>query len=156
MITIKKNKNADTRSADHKITYDELKEANDSHRNDVYNVMTFLADKIIESGKAHDHTKKDYEKEQYKAFIEAQNDIKPFSESDWYKMHVSTERHHLFSNVVNDVNLIDILEMISDIICAAGARNNELINDIKIDSDILNKAIKNTIKLINNNITIKD
>lgn len=156
MITIKKNGNGDTRTAKSDVTFREFQKANDSHKMDVYNVMQLLADKILESGKNHDHTKKEFEDQQYKAFKEAMNGTTPFNESDWYKMHVTTERHHLYSHVPEDVNLIDVLEMISDIICAALARNNERIDSLNIDSDILHKAINNTIRLINENIELKE
>ena len=45
------------------------------------------------------------------------------------------------------MNLVDVLEMIADCVCAGLARSGE-IRDLEIDSDILNRAVQNTVKMI--------
>ena len=74
---------------------------------------------------------------------------------EWYQLHIRAERHHLLSHCQDDVNLIDVLEMISDCVCAGMARSGE-IRDLEIDSDILNRAVKNTAELIESMIEVKE
>ena len=156
MIIIKKSNAADTRTADKNTSFIEFSAANSSHINDVSRIMDMLADNLKERGKLHDHTKKETEKAQYNAFKNALLGKEEFSKSDWYKMHINSERHHLFSNCPLDVNLIDILEMISDITAAALARSGERVDDIAIPDKILKVALKNTIRLINDNIKLDE
>ena len=156
MIEIKKSNNADTRTADKNASLEDFKKANYSHINDVSRIMEMLGNILIECGKMHDYTKKEHELEEYNAFKEALDNNKDFSKSSWYLMHVTTKRHHLFKHVPEDVNLIDVLEMTSDIIAAALARSNERITELNLDNELLKKALKNTIELINNNVKLID
>ncbi|MEG1523860.1 MAG: hypothetical protein RR475_02410 [Clostridia bacterium] len=73
----------------------------------------------------------------------------------WYKIHVNAERHHLESNCPPDVNLIDVLEMLADCVCAGLARNGE-VRPITISDDILKKATQNTIALIKSMIEVEE
>ena len=68
-------------------------------------------------------------------------------------MHWKAERHHLNRCVPDDVNLIDVIEMIADCVCAGKARSGE-IRPIKIDFGILNKAFMNTVELIDDNTKV--
>ena len=45
--------------------------------------------------------------------------------------------------------------MISDCVCAGMARSGE-IRDLEIDSDILNRAVQNTAKMIKDMIEVKE
>jgi len=83
-----------------------------------------------------------------------------FREIYWFKeIHAKKERHHLNDFCPDDVNLIDVIEMIIDCVVAYLARrtpeNNEF-RDITISNDILQKAIKNTSKLLLDNIEVTD
>ncbi|WP_107571899.1 hypothetical protein [Clostridioides difficile] len=60
----------------------------------------------------------------------------------------------MLSRCPEDVNLIDILEMITDCVCAGMARSGD-VRPIEIDDDILNKALVNTTEMIKNMITVK-
>lgn len=60
---------------------------------------------------------------------------------------------HLLSNCPDDVNLIDVLEMIVDCVCAGLARSGD-IRDLEINSEILDRAVKNTAKLIKGMIEV--
>jgi hypothetical protein len=51
--------------------------------------------------------------------------------------------------------LIDVLEMIADCICAGMARSGE-VRDLEISTDILEKAVQNTVKLIAAEIIVED
>lgn len=62
-------------------------------------------------------------------------------------MHIKNERHHLLSRCPEDVNLIDVMEMITDCVCAGMSRSGE-VRPIEIDNVILEKALENTVDLI--------
>ena len=153
MITIYKNPNGDTRTAPKDVTYEQFQKANDMHIDDVYTVMDHLAFKISSRGFDHDHTKKTKEPQFYKDFLSTMNEGANFVESEWYQYHINAERHHLLSRCPEDVNLIDVLEMIADCVCAGMARSGE-IRDLEIDDDILRRAVQNTVKMIADQIEV--
>lgn len=150
MIYIVKNSNGDTRTANDHVTFKQFQAANDMHRKDVREVMDFMSHKMQDAGMNHDITKKTQEKMFYNDFIETLNTGKNFENSEWANMHWKAERHHLNRCVPDDVNLIDVIEMIADCVCAGKARSGE-IRPIKIDFGILNKAFMNTVELIDDN-----
>ena len=146
-ITIYKNPNGDTRTAPKNITFKQFQEANDSHIADVQTVMDELGTKLCENGEKHDWTKKSEEKLFYGDFIESMAGGIDFISGDWYQLHISKERHHLLSRCPDDVNLLDVIEMIVDCVCAGKTRSGE-VRDLEISIDILEKALKNTVKLV--------
>ena len=146
-IIIKKNPNGDTRTASKNISYEEFQEANDMHKRDVYEVMKYLSRLISVAGLSHDFTKKTEEQLFYKNFLSAMNNGTNFVEDEWYQLHINEERHHLLSRCPEDVNLIDVIEMIVDCTCAGLARSGE-VRGLEINSEILEKAVQNTVKLI--------
>lgn len=154
MVIIYKNSNGDTRTAKKDVSFKEFQEANDMHIQDVRNIMNELALKLMVAGVTHDYTKKSDEKLFYKNFLSTINNNTDFVGDEWYQLHIKNERHHLLSRCPEDVNLIDILEMITDCVCAGMARSGD-IRPIEIDSDILNKALANTTEMIKNMITVK-
>ena len=154
-IIIEKNPNGDTRTAPKNISFEQFQEANDMHRADVNAVMKYLAHLIHKTGLKHDYTKKSDEELFYDNFLSTMNNSTNFVEDEWYQLHVNTERHHLFSRCPEDVNLIDVLEMIADCTCAGLARSGE-VRDLEISTDILEKAVKNTVQLIVNQIDLAD
>lgn len=155
MIEIKKNPNGDTRTAPKNVTFEQFQEANDMHIEDVKAVMRELSKMVDRAGEKHDCTKKSQERMFYNNFLSTINDGTEFVNDEWYQLHIRAERHHLLSHCPDDVNLVDILEMISDCVCAGMARSGE-IRGLEIDSDILNRAVKNTAELIKNMIEVKE
>lgn len=155
MITIYKNPNGDTRTAPKNVSFEEFQEANDMHREDVNQVMYEISQMIDKRGENHDCTKKSQERMFYKNFLSTMNEGTDFVNDEWYQLHIKAERHHLLSHCPDDVNLIDVLEMISDCVCAGMARSGE-IRDLEIDSDILNRAVQNTAKMIKDMIEVKE
>lgn len=153
MIKIKKNPNGDTRTAPKGITFEKFQEANDMHIDDVKEVMYALAKLVNRAGDFHDCTKKSQERMFYRNFVDAQENHKNFVSLEWYKLHLAAERHHLLSNCPDDVNLIDVLEMIADCTCAGLTRSGE-IRGLEINSDILEKAVKNTAELIRSMVVV--
>jgi hypothetical protein len=154
-IIITKNPNGDTRTAPKNISFEQFQVANNMHRTDVKAVMKYLANLVYIAGLEHDYTKKSEEELFYKNFLSTINNGTNFVEDDWYQFHINTERHHLFSRCPEDVNLIDVLEMIADCTCAGLARSGK-VSDLKIDSDILERAVQNTVKLITDKIDLVD
>ena len=150
-IKIRRNPNGDTRTAPKNISYEEFQEANDMHKRDVYEVMKYLSRLISITGLAHDFTKKREERLFYENFLSTMNNGTNFVEDDWYQLHINEERHHLFSRCPEDVNLIDVLEMITDCVCAGLARSGK-VRDLEISPDILERAVTNTVQLLKDNI----
>lgn len=146
-VVIYKNPNGDTRTAPKNISFEQFQEANDSHRGDVRAVMDELGTMLCEKGEQHDWTKKRYEKMFYNNFLATMNYGSDFVSGEWYQLHVNTERHHLLSRCPEDVNLLDVIEMIVDCVCAGKTRSGG-VRDLGISTDILEKALKNTVKLV--------
>lgn len=153
-IEIYKNPNGDTRTAPKNITFEQFQEANNSHLADVGNLMMALSEKLKENGCKHDWTKKSEERMFYRDFLATMNDGADFVSAEWYQHHVNTERHHLLSRCPEDVNLLDVIEMIVDCVCAGKTRSGE-VRDLEISTDILEKALKNTVKLVDDMTVVK-
>ena len=155
-IIINKSSNADTRSANGKVTKEQLEHDTLSHINDVQNVGYWLADKLKNQLVEHDHTKLDYLDEFYNDFNEKIDDgTRNFKEMNWFKNRHMMERHHLNDSVPDDVNLLDIMEMVIDCTCAGLARSGE-VYPITIKQEDLEKAIENTKNLIIDNTEVID
>lgn len=154
MIEITKNPNGDTRTAPKNVTFEQFQEANDMHIDDVRAVMYELSKMVDQAGEHHDCTKKSQERMFYNSFLSTINEGTDFVNDQWYQLHIRAERHHLLSNCPDDVNLIDVMEMIADCVCAGMSRSGE-IRDLEIDGDILNKALQNTANLIKSMIVVK-
>lgn len=155
MIKIKKNPNGDTRTAPKNVSFEEFQEANNMHISDVSTVMHEISRMVDDRGVNHDHTKKSQEKLFYENFLSTMNEGTDFTKDEWYQIHTKTERHHLLSNCPSDVNLIDVLEMIVDCICAGLARSGE-VRPVEINDDILHKAIDNTVELIKSMVEVEN
>ena len=153
-IIIHKNPNGDTRTAPKNITFEQLQEANNSHRDDVNKVISVLSLMLSENGVKHDWTKKKYAKMFYRDFLATMNDGADFMSGEWYQLHVNTERHHLLSRCPEDVNLLDVIEMIVDCVCAGKTRSGE-VRDLEISTDILGNALRNTVKLVDDMTVVK-
>lgn len=157
-IKIKHNTLGDTRTATKVPTFYEFVDANRDHVNDVENMMRELADDISKRGLKHDFTKM-FEPEKSLFYRELcakiEGKIDSFVDGEWYPMHCRTERHHLNEYCPEDVNLIDVLEMISDCVCAGMARSGN-VYPIEIPSDILQKAVKNTVQMCIDAVEVKE
>lgn len=153
-ITIHKNPNGDTRTAPKGITFKQFQKANDSHIADVRAVMDEIVTMFRENGEKHDWTKKSNEEQFYKDFVSTMNEGTDFVYGKWYQNHVNTERHHLLSRCPEDVNLLDVIEMIVDCVCAGKTRSGE-IRGLEITPEILEKAMRNTVKMIDDMTEVK-
>lgn len=126
---IKRNSNGDTRTADHIPTINEFDTANSMHIVDVALMMEAVSHLIADRGKGHDWTKntepfRSMFYEDLTATLEGKMD---FEDGEWYQMHCKEERHHLDVCWPEDANLIDVIEMLCDRICASKARTGSYV-----------------------------
>lgn len=147
-IKIKRNTNGDSRVAKSVPDFYEVSDANRLHREDVKDMMNALAEEIKLAGGNHDWTKavEPYESNFYRDLCNTIEGRIKFEDGQWNKDHYALERHHLLRRCPEDVNLIDVLEMICDCVCAGMARSGE-VRDLEISEDILLKAVKNTVEM---------
>lgn len=150
MIELIKDPNADSRSAKGKVTLGKLQLATANHIDHVAQGLGYFADLLKKAGKNHDHTKS----ENMADFHEALNSGN-IKKSQWYKMHITEERHHLIANVPDDVNLIDVLEHLVDCVMAGSARTGEIF-DIDLSDELLQKAHKNTVEMLKKQIKVTE
>jgi hypothetical protein len=152
MIEIKKSNKADTRTCNvDEVTLEEFVEDIKSHILDVKEGMDFFGRLIEYTSNRHDITKLTKQEWFYKDFKTK------FQECGWYKMHQQEERHHFHNEdyIQDDVNLIDILEQITDCVMAGMARSGEYRFD-KLPEGLLEKAYENTVKLLLDNVKVVD
>lgn len=156
-IIIKRNTNGDTRVAEKIPTFYEFSDANNLHIRDVKEMMIAIANMIKDAGKNHDWTKiKDpYKSNFYRDLCNTIEGRIKFEDGQWNKDHYALERHHLLKRCPDDVNLIDVIEMICDCVCAGMARNGE-VRDLEISEDILVKAVKNTVEMCKEAVILED
>ncbi len=148
-VTIKRSTCGDTRTATKVPTFPEFNESNDLHRNDVRNMMRAIGEEIHTASWRHDFTKveepaRSYFYRELCATIEGKMDFE--ADSKWYQTHCVAERHHLNKHCPENVNLIDVIEMICDCVCAGMARTGTF-RPIEISSEILQRAVENTAKM---------
>ena len=156
IVEIDKLSNSNSRAAKKgNISFEDFSRDTTQHREDVKNVLYELANRLEEAGEKHDWTKKEREKQFFDSFTAAKEKGLDFKKDAWYKYHVTTERHHIASHVAKDINLIDVLEMISDCCCAGLARSGK-IYDIDIKPDVLMKAFNNTVQLTKDSIKLDE
>lgn len=153
-IVIRKSPSADTRSADHAVTREELRLSTDMHIVDVWKAMQFFRRKMDVAAGRHDYTKVDYFDEFYDQFHKAQATGE--WGTGWFdEIHIVKERHHLKDRCPEDVNLIDVLEMLCDCVMAGLARSGTY-RDEEPDADMLVKAYKNTVKLLLEHVRVEE
>lgn len=154
-IKIKKNPNGDTRTANKDVTFEEFQKSNDMHIEDVKKVMLALSSMLIAKGRTHDWTKKSKEDLFYKNFLSTMNEGTDFVKDDWYQYHINAEKHHPLSKTHGDINLLDIIEMVVDCVCAGKSRSGE-VRKLEISNEILKLALDNTVKLVDDVTEIEE
>jgi len=153
MITIQKSPTADTRTCDWaNVTKEQLRKSSDMHIYDVQRGLKFWKDLLGDAGKNHDFDKLS-ELDHFHA------DFKTgFKETGWYKNHLKQNRHHLKPSDKSepaDINLVDVLEYITDCVMAGKARSGT-VYDLEISSEKLMQAFKNTVSLLKEEVKVQD
>lgn len=148
MIEITKSPNADSRTSKDGLSAEELKESTERHISDVSKGLGFICEMLQGKGSAHDHTKLEMLDEFHAALTSGK-----IKETNWYKKHITEERHHLKSFVPNDVNLADVIEHVVDCTMAGLARSGE-VYDIDLPPEVLTLAVNNTVELLKKNTRV--
>jgi hypothetical protein len=150
MITIKKSATADTRTCDFANTSkDTLKASSLQHIGDVVKALSFFQSKLTEAAGCHDYDKLTDIDGFHADFLTG------FKQTGWFDNHRRIHRHHLNAEdgIPADVNLIDLLEYISDCVMAGMARSGS-VYELKITDELLDKAFKNTVELLKQNVQV--
>lgn len=151
-IHIKKSPTADTRTCDwRKVTKPQLYNSSVDHIMDVRLATSFLASRMYDQAENHDADK-------ITDIDGFHHDFKTgFKETTWWENHKKVNRHHLKEpdGIPKDVNLLDVLEYITDCVTAGLARSGK-VTDVTIDPEVLMNAFDNTIKLLIDNAEISD
>lgn len=152
MIEIKKSATADTRTCDvSKVSKETLLESSRQHIGDVVRAMAFFSGKLVEAAGCHDYDK-------LTAIDWFFSDFRTkFEEHGWWDNHRKIHRHHLGQEdgVPQDVNLLDVLEYISDCVMAGMARSGEVYPLVASD-DLLRRAFENTVSLLKSQVVVKN
>jgi len=151
-INIQKSPTADTRTCDvSKVQKEELLKSSRQHIADVAKAMAFFSSKLFAAAAEHDYdklTEIDWFYEDFKT---------KFEQTGWWDNHRKIHRHHLgqADGVPADVNLIDMLEYISDCVMAGMARSGE-VYAIEADDELLRRAFENTVELLKTQVVVTD
>jgi hypothetical protein len=151
MIRIKKSETADTRTCDpSKVSLETLKSASAQHIDDVRAAMRFFSSYLQDAAVLHDWDKIERIEWFHSDFVTG------FKETGWWDEHRRVSRHHLSyaDGIPNNVNLMDILEYISDCTMAGIARSGS-VSKIEITDELLRLAFENTAKLLRENVELE-
>jgi hypothetical protein len=149
-IYIKKSETADTRTCDYKnVSEQKLLDSSYQHIMDVFNASLFLWEEIQNRFNNHDRDKITGITQFHKDFTTG------FAEHTWWDNHKKISRHHLHETCVDydKIDLIDVLEYISDCVMAGMARSGS-VYDLQISNELLQMAFKNTVNLLKRNVEV--
>lgn len=151
MITIKKSATADTRTCDwSKVTKEQLKESSEQHIGDVKKGMEFFKGMLDEAGERHDFDKLTKLDGFHANFLTG------FKQTGWWDEHRKINRHHLLQadGVPEDVNLIDVLDMITDCVMSGMGRAGS-VYPLEITPELLKRAFDNTVERLKVEIVVE-
>ena len=152
MIKIKKSATADTRTCDFsKVTSDTLLASSVQHIQDVERGIDFIRGKLDEAGLLHDLDKLVSVDKFHEDFLTG------FAKHEWWDNHRKISRHHLqvADGVPEDVNLMDVLEMITDCVMAGMARSGN-VYPLNVSPELLKKAFDNTVELLKSEVVVEE
>ena len=152
MIIIKKSPTADSRTCDFaNVTKDILMDSSRQHIMDVVKALAFFSGKLTEAAGSHDYDKLSEIDWFHEDFVTG------FKQTTWWDNHRKIHRHHLAQEdgIPEDVNLIDVIEYISDCVMAGMARNGKVF-DLVLSDEVLQRAFSNTTKLLMGELQIEE
>lgn len=144
MIPVTKSATADTRTCDFaNVTKETLLTSSRTHIGDVAAAMSFFSAYLFKAAAEHDYDKLTAIDKFHKEFVGG------FKETTWWDAHRKMHRHHLaqIDGVPENVNLLDVLEYISDCVMAGMARSGKMY-ELWMSPELLEKAFKNTVDLL--------
>ncbi len=152
MIEIRRSATADTRTCDFKkVSKGQLLESSHQHIVDVQRALEFFRHELLKTSKAHDLDKLSDIDGFHADFITG------FEQTGWWERHRKLNRHHLGheDGIPEDVNLIDVLDMVADIVMAGMGRSGE-VYPLKLDPELLERALDNTVELLRQQVVVVD
>jgi len=150
MIKIRKSETADTRTCDFKnVTKEQLLASSKQHIGDVREALNFFRAMLWDADLNHDTDKITDINSFHADFITG------FDKHEWWDRHRKLNRHHLTreDGIPEDVNLVDVLDFISDCVMAGMARSGS-VYPLKLTPELLEKAFQNTVELLKKNVTV--
>ena len=157
-VKMARNSNGDTRHATHIPTISEFNNANELHRRDVKELIERFSALLKKSSARHDWSKVEepYRSMFYRDMVATMECRMKFEDGEWCRLHYEElERHHLLRHVPDDVDLFDVIEMVCDCVSAGMARSGE-VRPLEIADGVLQKALENTVKILQNEIELTD
>lgn len=152
MIRIWKSETADTRTCDYtKVSEEKLLQSSFQHIGDIKQGLGFFSRMIEEAAEKHDHDKISGIAGFHRDFATG------FKKTSWWDNHRKVNRHHLDheDGIPEDVNLIDVLDRITDCVMAGLARSGK-VSPVEIDDELLQRAFQNTVELLKKNVELVD
>jgi len=119
------------------------------HILDVIKALELFQSMMAQAARVHDYDKVENIAEFYADFVTK------FEQTTWWDNHRKIHRHHLnyADGVPEDVNLIDVIEYISDCVMAGMARSGS-VYDITLPNEVLVRAFNNTVELLKKNVEV--
>lgn len=142
---------ADTRTCDYTtVTKDQLLAASKQHIADVDAGLAFFMEQLRLAAWRHDTDKLTDIDGFHRDFVTG------FTQTTWWDAHRRLNRHHLTQpdGVPEDVNLIDVLDYITDCVMAGMARSGG-VYPLQIDPAVLQRAFENTVALLKANVEVQ-
>ena len=149
-IEIQMSPTADTRTCDFaNVTRETLFASSVQHIHDVQRGLAWFQRSLAEAAINHD-TDKLTDIDGFHADF-----LTGFAQTGWWDRHRMLNRHHLQQDdgVPEDVNLIDVLDFITDCVMAGMARSGS-VRSLEIDPAILMRAFQNTAALLERHVTV--
>lgn len=148
-IQLKDSSAGDSRTSKKNPSLKEIRKAVNIHIEDVDKGLEYWKYLITERQGNHDWTKLDNFDNEYGFLVHNGVKDEVFLKTEWWHKHITEERHHLQYYTPNDVNLIDVLELITDRVVAEKGRTGKIIKEyLEIDTNILKDAYWNTVRLL--------
>lgn len=150
-IVIHPSPTADTRTCDYtSVTRSQLFESSVQHIHDVQRGLAWFQRALTEAAIRHD-TDKLTDIDGFHADF-----VTGFAQTGWLGRHRRLNRHHLQQDdgVPEDVNLIDVLDFITDCTMAGMARSGS-VRPLEISPDVLMRAFRNTAALLAAHVVVE-
>jgi len=151
MIRIKPSPTADTRTCDYAtVTKETLLVSSKQHIQDVQQALAFFRHRLTDAAADHDPDKLTDIDGFHADFVTG------FTEHAWWDRHRQLNRHHLTEadGVRDDVNLIDVLDFISDCVMSGMARSGS-VYPLTLSPELLERAFQNTVDLLKREVTVE-
>lgn len=148
MIFVQKSPTADTRTCDPAtVRKDTLLNSSQGHIKDVAAGLAFFCQYLVLAAGVHDYDKLTMIEWFHSDFVTG------FKEHGWWDNHRKIHRHHLdkVDGVPEDVNLLDVVEHITDCVMAGMARSGS-VYELKLSDELLQRAFQNTVKLLKDQV----